>query len=329
MDTESINGKVISVLNMKGGVGKTTITKEVGYHLATTRNKKVLLIDVDPQLNLTQSLFRFFDFAQTEELAKQIEAEEAAVEEESVDKESDEDTTDAIEVAGDPVSVARPSHHALKISKVSIEKVFNSSSSSPATEDVAIQQLNENLSIVPGELGIEFTLRNLNSGKIENGIYDFIKKNNLREKYHYILIDCPPTYSSYTIAALKPSDYLLVPVKPEAYSITGVDMLMKVVKSVIEDNDPYFENKPLKTLGVIYTDIRQSPSTGTQKIIDDINTSQELSKHEVHFFTTRFLSNAYMKNKLDYFIDASNSAKSKQNLEVLVDEILERIDELG
>ncbi|MDQ8642966.1 AAA family ATPase, partial [Enterococcus sp. FR192] len=50
-------GKVISVINMKGGVGKTTLTKELGYFMAKNKNKKVLFIDLDPQSNLTQSFF--------------------------------------------------------------------------------------------------------------------------------------------------------------------------------------------------------------------------------------------------------------------------------
>ncbi|MER2226154.1 MAG: ParA family protein [Carnobacterium sp.] len=321
---EEIKGKIISVLNMKGGVGKTTITKEVGFHLSTLREKKVLLIDIDPQLNLTQSLFRFYGFAQTEELAKKILVEEEQIQEEQVQEEP-------TELANDETRLTKEKNKkvTLKISNSSIEKVFSSTTSSPAKENDAIQILTPNLHIIPGELGVEFTLRNLNSGKIENGIYEFIKKHNLRSKYHYILIDCPPTYSSYTIAALKPSDYLLIPVKPEAYSITGVDMLMNVIKSVVDENNLYFETKPLKNLGIIFTDIKQSPSTGTTKLIQDITDSDKISKHQIPIFETRFLSNAYMKNRLDYFINASSSEKSKLNLEVLVDEILERIDELG
>ena len=46
--------KVISFINYKGGVGKTTTTFHVGCGLAMFEpNKKVLLIDADPQTNLT------------------------------------------------------------------------------------------------------------------------------------------------------------------------------------------------------------------------------------------------------------------------------------
>ncbi|OJG12143.1 hypothetical protein RU93_GL000073 [Enterococcus aquimarinus] len=42
---------------MKGGVGKTTLTKELGYFMADSKKKKILFIDLDPQSNLTQSFF--------------------------------------------------------------------------------------------------------------------------------------------------------------------------------------------------------------------------------------------------------------------------------
>lgn len=48
--------KMISFCNKKGGVGKTTLCKNVAYKFALD-GKKVLLIDLDPQANLT-SVFR-------------------------------------------------------------------------------------------------------------------------------------------------------------------------------------------------------------------------------------------------------------------------------
>ncbi|MFW6008334.1 MAG: ParA family protein, partial [archaeon] len=52
-------GKIISIFNQKGGTGKTTSTVNIAAHMAMT-GKKILLIDSDPQSNLTEGL-GFFD----------------------------------------------------------------------------------------------------------------------------------------------------------------------------------------------------------------------------------------------------------------------------
>ena len=46
--------KTISLINMKGGVGKTTLAVNLADFLYNTEGKRVLLIDVDPQFNATQ-----------------------------------------------------------------------------------------------------------------------------------------------------------------------------------------------------------------------------------------------------------------------------------
>ncbi|WP_430514924.1 ParA family protein [Lactococcus lactis] len=63
------NGKVISIINMKGGVGKTALSVGISSFLAENRDKKILLIDSDPQFNATQA---FIDPDKYEEDTKTI-----------------------------------------------------------------------------------------------------------------------------------------------------------------------------------------------------------------------------------------------------------------
>jgi chromosome partitioning protein len=49
---------VVAVLNMKGGVGKTTICANVSLAVFEIHNNRTLLLDLDPQFNLTQGLLR-------------------------------------------------------------------------------------------------------------------------------------------------------------------------------------------------------------------------------------------------------------------------------
>ncbi len=44
---------VTSIINLKGGVGKTTLTLALAHYLAAEHSRRVLVIDLDPQTNAT------------------------------------------------------------------------------------------------------------------------------------------------------------------------------------------------------------------------------------------------------------------------------------
>ena len=52
----------IALLNMKGGVGKTTLAVNLAWHFHQNEEKNVLLVDLDPQFNATQYVMDFQAF---------------------------------------------------------------------------------------------------------------------------------------------------------------------------------------------------------------------------------------------------------------------------
>lgn len=288
----SSEGKVISFLNMKGGVGKTTLCKEIGYFISQRQNKNVLFIDVDPQANLTQSVFRKFNYKQKDEIENEFEY--------SVQK---------IETSA------------------SVNSVFNFSSVvSDLKLEEAMLNLTDYLSIIPGDLNTLFFDRASGGSDKEHSLLNFIEDFNLKKTFDYIFLDCPPTYSFYTTAALLASDFYISPIKPDSYSILGLDLLQQVVHKMASVYRDRFRNNPLKNLGVIFSNIKSSPTTGELKLIDSIITSQKLAEYEFYFFTNFFLSNSHIPKQADYFISDSNSEKSRNNLYSIIEEFYERID---
>ncbi|MDT2671726.1 MAG: ParA family protein [Enterococcus sp.] len=278
--------KIISFINMKGGVGKTTLCKEVGYHLAKIRKKRVLLIDTDPQANLTQSFFKKFHLKQP---GSMIEGEDSFEE-----------------------------------SSASINNLFKSDGIDPS-KNLVIKKLDEQLSIIPGDLNTVFMSRNTDSSTMNQSIYNFLFMNPSFNKsdYDYILIDCPPTYSEYTISAILASTHYIIPVKPDNYSVLGIQMLEKVIQDIKKKNPIYFKEKPINNIGIIFTDLPLRVATGQTETIKLIKETRKLQSF--YFFQSHFLKNNGFFKKLDYFVDARNSEKSKENLYALVSELIGRL----
>lgn len=287
-----MHGNVVSFINMKGGVSKTTLCKELGIFLGLMKNKRILFVDVDPQANLTQGLFRKYGYRQANEIYESEELKNKFI------------TTD-----------------------VGINRLIDSGNVKKANIYDVVLELEENISLIPGELGIDFTKRNLNSSELEGSLHKFINDNDLKSIYDFILIDCPPTYSSYITLALKASDAFIIPVRPESYSILGIDMLLKVVEHIENIHDIYFKDKPLRNLGVVFTNVKKTIPIGISNLIKEIRSSEIISDWNVNFFNTHFEFNSQIPKDIGYDIASSNSESSKQNMDILSEEFLNKFQE--
>lgn len=193
-----MDAKIVSFINMKGGVGKTTLCLGIGEYLSKedTHNKKVLYIDMDPQFNTTQTLMNEYDLEEKylREYYK---------------------TKNVRKIFETPTTISeRPNL--------------------PKSDDIIVK-LDSNIHIIPGTINLIFEDTNRDN-KIRR-LKKFIKDNNLRKDYDFIFIDCPPTISLYTDASLMASDYYLVPNRIDRYSILGIKLLKQVIDRLENDQD--------------------------------------------------------------------------------------------
>ncbi|MGE5372514.1 MAG: ParA family protein [Solirubrobacterales bacterium] len=85
----------------------------------------------------------------------------------------------------------------------------------------------------------------------------------IKPNYDYIVIDCPPSLGRLTITGLTAADRLLIPIKPGAFSITGLKQIIDLV-TVLRTNRI---NPGLKVLGVFYNEPQMR--TNAFKMLDD------------------------------------------------------------
>lgn len=254
---EGTKVKAVSIINYKGGVGKTTITANLASELVR-RGKKVLAFDLDPQTNLTFSYMKVEEWSETYEKQKTIKY-----------------WFDSIIDGTKPV----PSFRDLIVNINGVDLIC----SHLGLIDVDIE-LAAGLSA-----GTERQHRN-NFIKT----YSYIKNelNRLREEYDIVLFDCPPNFSIVTKNALIASDYYVVPAKMDYLSTLGINQLKNHVDSLVEQYNNYAteENKQVdpEFLGVIATmiSIRNGNPISAQRVY-----IQQLKRNKITIFDSKIREN--------------------------------------
>lgn len=187
--------RTISIINLKGGVGKTTTVINMAAILAGM-GKTVLCIDADPQANLTQ----FYGFRDPDKTC---------------------DNT--------------------------LAELLNSSGKghSSYAEDYVRETPMPNVSLVPASID----LINADIARIKHGgticaIQDLLDALNEEawidsgvpeegcSAYDFVLIDCPPSFTAASVAAIYASDDVIIPVEADLFSITGLTTLIAQINSV-------------------------------------------------------------------------------------------------
>ena len=183
-------GKIISITNQKGGVGKTATTVSLAACLAEY-NMNVLIVDVDPQGNSTTSL--------------------------GVRKDDQE-----------------ASSYELFTGKMAASACI------VPTQYAGIDLIPSTLDLAGAEVEVvDYDDRNFILGKALASIKD---------RYDFILIDCPPSLNTLTCNALTASDSLIIPLQCEFLALEGLKQLLDTVDIIHERTNP-----KLVVDGVLFT----------------------------------------------------------------------------
>jgi chromosome partitioning protein len=209
------------MLNMKGGVGKTTLAVNIAGAFAKLHDLNVLLIDLDPQYNATQYL------VDLERYPEYVEGEEPTVLDVMCGDFETRSVLNGQKIGGK--------------GSVDIESLTRTIYKNPKGKG--------KLDLIPSTLhliNVESTGRGT-----EHHLQNFVKK--VHEKYNYIFIDCPPTYSVFLLSGFLASDYYLVPLKPDPLSTLGISLL----EEVLDAHSGTF-SKVIEPIGVVFTMVRNT-----------------------------------------------------------------------
>ena len=116
-----------------------------------------------------------------------------------------------------------------------------------SVEECLMQGILPNLDILPSNVelsGAEIELIGI-EGK------EFILKeeiNRIRDRYDFILIDCPPSLNMLTVNAMTTADTILVPIQCEYYALEGLSQLIHTINLVKQRLNPSLELE-----GVVFT----------------------------------------------------------------------------
>lgn len=306
--------KVISIMNYKGGVGKTTLTSNISAELAY-RGNKVLMIDLDPQSSLT------FSFVNPDDWKTAL-SENRTIKNWFVEEEKDAPEFRSLIVAPQRVN------QILKEKGVGV-----------------LHLLASHLDLINVDLEMAALIQG-NSRKQQRKsffkVYARLKNGieTLSNKYDYVIIDCPPNFNIVTKNAIIASEHVLVPAKPDYLSTLGITYLERNLDELIEEYN-YFVEQPSdgneqfvkinpKILGVVFTMVQlygEYPISVQRQYIREVN------KSGVPAFKSYMRENKTIFAEAPQYlvpvvVDKRGGRKDiVKEMEDIVTELIEKIDE--
>ncbi|TVP62179.1 MAG: ParA family protein [Nodularia sp. (in: Bacteria)] len=300
--------KVVSIINYKGGVGKTTITANLGTELAC-RGYRVLLIDADPQCSLTFSFFnpsdQFNGFEGKELTLKTF-------------------FDSLIKPIPNPNSFGDVRVNPIKINKKIQEQGGKGS----------LHLIASHLELID----IDMKLAGILAGGIDRheqasryfNCFSSISQGleKLKSQYDFVLIDCPPNFNIVTKTSIAASNYILIPSRPDHLSTLGISYLKTSVMKFVDDYNYYTKQSNIsvidpKIIGVVFTMVKvhtEQPINAHQRYMDNVVKEQKLKIFDAFIRENPTTFSTASEKGIPVVLSASASSNIVQELKELVDE---------
>ena len=207
---------VVSVINYKGGVGKTTIAANLAAELAW-RGKKVLLLDMDAQASLTFSFIRPDKWERDLQKSRTIKS-----------------WFDSFE-NGSPISL-----DSLIFEPDEISSLLSSRDGELHLVASHLGLINVDLELATSLGGASLSQAKTNFLRVHRRLRDGLSP--LEEAFDIILIDCPPSFNIVTKNAIVASEHILVPARPDYLSTMGIDYLIRELSKLVSDYNEYAQS---------------------------------------------------------------------------------------
>jgi chromosome partitioning protein len=245
-------GYTIAMVNMKGGVGKTTVTVNLATCLAKNHGKRVLIIDLDTQINATLSLMPPIQFARLKQDKRTLRALiNQIVHPEMTDKVLIQDVIqhNICQVRGLDLM---PGDIELYEDLVLAEMIYDQSQGEKRNFTRSWQNM-ENVLI----------------RKVLQPIID---------QYDFILMDFSPGDHLITRSGILASNFYVIPAKTEPLSVIGMGILEGRIKQFKENN-----RSNIKLIGVVFTSLGRTSKMSEnvrQRLVQDLG-EKALFKTEI------------------------------------------------
>ncbi|MBD2345326.1 ParA family protein [Anabaena subtropica] len=247
-------GYVIATANMKGGVGKTTLTVNLATCLAKNYGKRVLVLDLDTQISATLSLMSPLDFAKRRKQRL------------------------TFRYLIDDVINPDPNGK-LTIKDIIQNNVCNLSDLNLLPGDIdlydefVVSEMLHRQTVALGEQNFENVWNRFERVLINNIL------KPVRDEYDFILLDCAPGYNLMTRSALAASDFYLLPAKPEPLSVVGIQLLERRIGQ-LKDSHEQEAKINIKMLGIVFSMCNTNLLTGRyykqvmHRVVEDFGVEQ-------------------------------------------------------